>query len=78
MESHPQREMIRLVCDGGVLRTDETGRAPGRGVYFCRNEECVEKGRKNRAFNRSFKRNFSDDVLEAAFADLIGIIRGGN
>ena len=44
MESHPQKDMIRIAWDGESLKVDQTGRARGRGVYFCRNAECIEKG----------------------------------
>ena len=75
MESHPQKDMIRIAWDGESLKVDQTGRARGRGVYFCRNAACIEKGRKSRGLNRSFKRNFQEEELEGVFRELLMLIK---
>jgi len=35
----------------------------GRSAYVCRNNECINKAIKSKAFNRSFKQNISDEIL---------------
>jgi predicted RNA-binding protein YlxR (DUF448 family) len=42
--------LLRFVGAAGALVTDELQRLPGRGVYCCRQAECLKKfaGRKRR------------------------------
>jgi len=42
-----KRELVRLVCSGGIIETDLSGKKPGRGIYLCQSSECWEKGLKN-------------------------------
>ena len=49
-EKFPKRELVRIVrTSGGTVQVDPTGKAPGRGAYLCRKEECWERAlRKSR------------------------------
>ena len=53
----PQRELVRYVAPEGLLRRDETGRAPGRGAYTCARPVCFERAAARRAFSRALRRN---------------------
>ena len=75
MESHQQKDMIRVAWDGERLAVDTTGRAKGRGVYFCRNSECIEKAKKSRGLNRSFKRGFSEEETDGIFRELLMLVK---
>ena len=75
MTSYPKSDLIRIAYDGTALTVDRTGRANGRGVYLCRREECINTAIKKRALNRSFKKNFSTDETNAAFEEVLGMIR---
>lgn len=74
MKSHPQNEMIRFTCKGERIYEDKAGREDGRGVYLCKNETCITKARKSRAFNRSFKKSLElgqvDKLLDEVLEDL--------
>jgi len=46
--------LIRIVRGpDGTAALDPTGRAPGRGAYLHRNQECFEIARKRRQLERS-------------------------
>lgn len=73
-EMKGKRDMLRVLKTAeGDICLDATGKKNGRGAYICRNRECLQKARKNRGLERSFKMSISDDVysaLEEGFDDL--------
>lgn len=75
MRSYPQEQLIRLTYDGQRISVDHSGNAPGRGVYFCKNNECIEKAMKNRAFNRNYKKNFKAEETDPVFAELLDMMK---
>ncbi len=55
-EMKSKKELIRVVKnDEGVISLDFTGKKQGRGAYICPDMECLEKARKNKGLERSFK-----------------------
>ena len=52
MESKPKMELVRIATFEGKATLDLTGKAKGRGVYLCRNEECFQKAKKKKAIER--------------------------
>lgn len=64
-ESKPKKDLIRVVKnkEEGIF-LDLSGRKNGRGAYVCFNKECLEKAIKNKALNRSFQMEISDDTYE--------------
>ena len=74
-ESFPQSDLIRLTYAGTEIHVDRNGRAKGRGVYLCRNTECIEKARKSRAFNRNYKKDIREDTANAAFDEALALIK---
>ena len=72
MESKPQSDMVRFTLqDDETIIRDEKRRENGRGVYLCKNTECISKARKSKAFNRSFKKNLDHDMTEKLFDELL-------
>lgn len=69
-ESKPKKDMIRIAFFEGEISVDVTGRAKGRGVYICRDPECLDKAIKNKAINRGFKTGFDKEDLERVYDDL--------
>jgi predicted RNA-binding protein YlxR (DUF448 family) len=53
-EHFEKRQLLRIVRkpDGEIV-ADEKGKVPGRGVYICKNEKCLEKAIKTNAFARA-------------------------
>ena len=52
-EMKGKKEMLR------VLKTPD-----GRGAYICRQKECLQKARKNKGLERSFKMSISPEVYD--------------
>ena len=61
-----KRQLLRVVRtpDGNVL-VDTKGKVSGRGVYICRNEECLNKAIKTRALSRALEVPISDETVES-------------
>ena len=52
-----QRELARFVAPDGLLKRDDTRRAPGRGAYTCARLACFERAAANHGFARTLRRN---------------------
>lgn len=70
MESKPKNSLIRIACYEGEVSVDLTGKAKGRGVYICPDEQCMAKAKKKRALQRSFETEISQEKLEEIFQEL--------
>ena len=69
-----KKEMLRVLkTPEGEICLDTTGKMNGRGGYICRQKECLQKARKNKGLERSFKMSISPesyDMLEKEFDQL--------
>lgn len=64
-ESKPKKELIRIVRTGdNDFAIDKTGKLNGRGSYICNSEDCINKLVKQRALNKVFKTNVSQEVYD--------------
>lgn len=61
----PKKELIRVVkSPEGAFSLDFTGKKQGRGAYICPDEECLEKARKSKGLERSFKEKVPSGVYD--------------
>lgn len=64
-EMKNKKDMIRIVRDQeGNFSLDFNGKKPGRGAYICPTVECLEKARKNKGLERSFKASVDPEIYE--------------
>jgi predicted RNA-binding protein YlxR (DUF448 family) len=71
MESKPKMQMIRIVAQPeGSVKIDPSGKANGRGIYLCPNEECFSLARKKRAIGRGLQVEISEENLNKLFEEL--------
>lgn len=70
MESKPKNELVRIACYEEKVSVDPTGKAKGRGVYLCRDRECMEKARKRRSLQRSFGVEIPEEQMNNIFTEL--------
>ena len=70
MQSMPKDELMRVAGCEGRLTADPEGKAPGRGVYVCKNRECMEKALRKGGFQRSLRRNSSMDEISSVIEEL--------
>ena len=60
-----KKEMLRMLKTAeNEFVLDATGRKNGRGAYLCFSKECLEKARKNKGLERSFKQTIPKEVYE--------------
>jgi uncharacterized protein len=63
-EMKPKKELIRVVKSSeGDIKVDLTGKAPGRGAYICKSNECLEKAIKSKRFEKAFATRISDEIF---------------
>ncbi len=66
-------ELIRVVkTESGEIKIDQTGKVNGRGVYLCKDPECLRKARKSRALERSLRCSLPPDVYDELGRQLDG------
>ena len=61
----PKKDLISVVkSPEGVISIDDKGKAPGRGAYVCRNEECLNKAHKAKLLDKNLETEISQEVFE--------------
>lgn len=69
-ECKPKTEMIRVVrTPEGEVKIDLKGKVSGRGVYVCRDKECLRCAVKSRAISRALETDISDEMLQMLEAE---------
>ncbi len=70
-EMKDKKDMLRIVkTQEGAILPDFTGRMNGRGAYVCKSRACLEKARKKRGLERSFKMSISAETYEDLLKEL--------
>ena len=64
-EMKSKKEMMRVIktAENDIV-LDVTGKKNGRGAYLCKSSECLQKARKNKGLERSYKMSIPDSVYE--------------
>ncbi len=64
-EMKNKRDMMRVLrAADGAICLDVTGKKNGRGAYICTQRECLQKARRNKGLERSFKMSIPEEVYE--------------
>ncbi|MDE7223699.1 MAG: YlxR family protein [Acetatifactor sp.] len=64
-EMKSKKEMLRILRTAeGEICLDNTGKKNGRGAYICTRRECLQKARKSKGLERSFKMSIPEEVYE--------------
>lgn len=64
-EMKSKKEMMRVIKTAeGDISLDITGKKNGRGAYLCMQKECLQKARKNKGLERSFKMSIPEEVYQ--------------
>ena len=60
-----KKQLIRIVrTPDGTVALDERGKVSGKGVYICKNEQCLNKAIKSKAFSRALEVPVPESVTE--------------
>ena len=63
MKDKKERMRILKTAEGPIV-LDMTGKKNGRGAYLCKSAECLQKARRNKGLERSFKMSIPEEVYE--------------
>ena len=67
-EMKEKRQLLRIVkSPENVISFDRVGKAPGRGAYVCRDQECRAKAVKQKQLERALETK----IEEAVFSQLM-------
>ncbi len=66
-EMKGKKEMMRVLkaAEDDRICLDMTGKKNGRGAYVCKSRECLQKARRNKGLERSFKMSIPGEVYDA-------------
>ena len=65
-EMKSKKEMMRVLkTPEDTITLDTTGKKNGRGAYLCISKDCLQKARKNKGLERSFKMSIPNDVYDS-------------
>ena len=59
-------ELIRFVILNNNVVIDESQKLSGRGIYLCKNEECINNAKKKNLVNKGIKFSGSLDIYDEA------------
>ena len=63
-QSKPQSELMRFTARGTEITADTDSKNDGRGIYLCRNEECIKQSFKRKAWNRICRSAVDKEEIE--------------
>ncbi len=64
-EMKGKKDMVRVLRTAeNEICLDATGKKNGRGAYICRSRECLQKARRNKGLERSFKMSIPNEVYD--------------
>lgn len=72
-EMKPKKELVRVVkAPTGEITMDLRGKAPGRGAYVCRSQECLRRAMKSKALERGFETTIPQEVYDRLLEEMEG------
>ena len=67
-------DLIRVVKNAsGEVSLDLSGKKPGRGVYICKDVDCLRKAQKAKRFERSFSAAIPLEIFESLEKELMEV-----
>ncbi len=71
-EMKEKRSLLRIVKSAaGEVSFDPAGKAPGRGAYICRSQQCLEKAVRQRQLERALETKI-DEAVYARLREELG------
>ena len=70
-EMKEKRQLMRIVkSPENVISFDRVGKAPGRGAYVCRSQECLTKAVKQKQLERALEMKIEDAVYQQLMEEI--------
>ena len=61
-----KKELVRLVLNkNNEFFLDENGKAEGRGIYICKDINCLNSAIKSKKISKLFNINISEDLFDS-------------
>ncbi len=71
-EMKEKRSLLRIVKSAaGEVSFDPVGKAPGRGAYICRSQQCLEKAVRQHQLERALETKI-DEAVYARLKEELG------
>ena len=70
-EMMEKRSLLRIVkSPENVISFDRVGKAPGRGAYVCRSQECLTKAVKQKQLERALETKIEEAVYSQLMEEI--------
>ena len=70
-EMKEKRQLMRIVkSPENVISFDRVGKAPGRGAYVSRSQECLTKAVKQKQLERALEMKIEDAVYQQLMEEI--------
>ena len=70
-EMKEKRSLLRIVkSPENVISFDRVGKAPGRGAYVCRSQECLTKAVKQKQLERALETKIEEAVYSQLMEEI--------
>ena len=70
-EMKEKRALLRIVKNAeGAISFDRVGKAPGRGAYVCKSEECLTKGVRQHQLERALETKIGEAVYQQLMEEI--------
>ena len=66
-----KRSLLRIVkSPDNVISFDRVGKAPGRGAYVCRSQECLTKAVRQKQLERALETKIDEAVYSQLMEEI--------
>ena len=70
-EMKEKRQLLRIVKNAeGQISFDRVGKAPGRGAYVCRSQECLTKAVRQKQLERALETKIEEAVYSQLMEEI--------
>ena len=70
-EMKEKRALLRIVKNAeGAISFDRVGKAPGRGAYVCKSEECLTKAVRQHQLERALETKIDEAVYQQLMEEI--------
>jgi len=67
---HPKNELLRFTIEKGEVVLDKDQNLQGRGIYICKNKNCLNIAKKKNLINKGLKVSGSIEIYNLALEEI--------
>ncbi len=61
----PKNQLIRIVKNNDIAKIDQNKKETSRAIYVCKDIQCIEKLKRNKALNKFLGCDGSEDLYNS-------------